>query len=367
MAVARRLTVALAVLALLAGCLRAPADPAGPGTAGPSPGQPQASPPAQALRFLAVGDMGTGDAAQLRVAQAMKAVCALRGCDLVAGLGDLIYPAGPSSPDDPQFDDKFEEPYAGLDLPFWMVLGNHDDSEDPEANGTGTDGAGAWHSAADHEVAYSQRANRTTDRWHLPARHYTSEQGPVHFIALDTNTMLADGASVPPGRAALAQEQEEWLPGAVAAGDAPWRIALGHHPYVSNGPHGDAGSYDARQAGDDDEGPAPGPDGARLKALFERDVCGKVDLYLAGHDHDLEWLEPVPSCGATHFIVSGGGGASLYDLGGTHEAAFQRDSLGFWWIEVTADTLHAVAYDQDAQPLFDRTVPKPIPQPPNGS
>jgi hypothetical protein len=284
----------------------------------------------------------------------MEAVCAQRGCDLAIGLGDLIYPAGASSATDPQFDSKFEVPYAGLDLPFWMVLGNHDNSQDP-AGTSATAGLGTWYQAGDYEVEYAHRTDRASDKWHMPARHYTFSAGPVDFVALDTNTMLFYGAAVPPDTQAAVQEQEDWLPGAVASGNHPWKVALGHHPYLSNGPHGDAGDYDDR--------PVPGQDGDHLKALFEKELCGKVDLYLAGHDHDLEWLDPVPSCGATQFIVSGGGGAALYDLDGTGEAAFQEKSFGFWWIEVTADALHAVAYDQDARPLFERTVPKPIPAP----
>lgn len=345
---APRLLATFLLLAAVAGCLGTEA-PAPDGSAGST----SAAPPPE-LRFLAIGDMGTGGEDQARVAKAMKAVCALRGCDLVVGLGDLIYPAGASSPDDPQFDTKFEQPYAGLDLPFWMVLGNHDNSQDPAAT-SATGGLGLWYSAGDNEVAYTYRTDRATERWHMPARHYTMDAAPVHFVGLDTNTLLFYGVPVSADLAEALQEQEDWLPGAVAEGNASWRIAIGHHPYVSNGPHGDAGEYDDEMV--------PGQDGDHLKELFERDLCDKVDLYLAGHDHDLQWLEPVPSCGRTHFIVSGGGGASLYGLGEEDKAAFQKESLGFWWLDVKGGTLTAAAYDEDATLLFERSIAKPIPVP----
>ena len=39
-------------------------------------------------------------------------------------------------------------------------------------------------------------------------------------------------------------------------------------------------------------------------------VCGDIDVYFSGHDHNRQWLEP--TCG-TDFIVSGAG-AKTTDL-----------------------------------------------------
>lgn len=76
--------------------------------------------------FLVIGDMGTGTPEQFEVAKAMKEVCAQRGCAFVISTGDNIYEYGVSSVQDPQFQSKFEKPYAELDIPFFLVLGNHD-------------------------------------------------------------------------------------------------------------------------------------------------------------------------------------------------------------------------------------------------
>jgi hypothetical protein len=312
-----------------------------------------AAAPVPTPRFVALGDMGTGEEDQARVAEAVASVCAARGCDFALGLGDLIYPAGARTPEDPQFDTKFEVPYAGLDFPFWVALGNHDNGQDP-AGATGpAGGVGLWYTAGDNEVAYAQRTDRASEKWTMPARHYTFDEGPAHFVALDTNTLIFYGVPTSPEAADRLQEQEDWLPGAVTAGEGPWRIAFGHHPYVSNGPHGNAGSYDGL--------PVPGYDGDHLRDVFEASICDKVDLYLAGHDHNLQWLEPVASCGRTHFIVSGGGGASVYDLPGDGPAKFQAESLGFWWIELAGQTLTAAAFDDEAEMLFAATLDKPIP------
>src|SRR5262245_60003455 len=81
---------------------------------------------AQVLRFIAVGDTGRGDDGIRAVAAAMKDVCDHRGCDFILLLGDNIYYAGVDSVTDPQWQTKFEEPYAAIDLPFYAALGNHD-------------------------------------------------------------------------------------------------------------------------------------------------------------------------------------------------------------------------------------------------
>jgi tartrate-resistant acid phosphatase type 5 len=42
---------------------------------------------------------------------------------------DNFYDEGVDSLDDEQFQTKFELPYADIDFPFWVVLGNHDYGE----------------------------------------------------------------------------------------------------------------------------------------------------------------------------------------------------------------------------------------------
>lgn len=339
--------------AALAGCMGAPH--ASDGITGAAPAPPSA-------RFVVLGDAGTGTADQYAVAAAIAKACAglatlasdglvRPGCDFALDLGDNIYESGASSPRDPQFDTKFERPFANLTFPFWMVLGNHDNSQDPAGVGAGA-GFGVWYQSGNNEVAYANRTDRASTKWTMPGRYYTFQAGPVGFVALDTNTMLFDEVPFPPDQQAALMAQSKWIDGAFQGLAGPWRIAMGHHPYLSNGPHGNAGAYDGREG-------APGLSGDRLKAFFEAHVCGKAQLYLSGHDHDLEWLEPTPSCGATEFIVSGGGGASTYPLGTADPARFQQQTLGFWWMEATPTHLRAVAYDAGGKELFRRELHTP--------
>ncbi|UOD30186.1 metallophosphoesterase [Massilia violaceinigra] len=61
----------------------------------------------------------------------MAALCARKGCDFVIYLGDNFYGQGITRPDDPHCQQKFELPYAGLDLPFYAMPGNHDYGDPP--------------------------------------------------------------------------------------------------------------------------------------------------------------------------------------------------------------------------------------------
>jgi len=78
------------------------------------------------IRFAAMGDTGKGNTGQKDVASAIARKCAASGCDFVQLLGDNIYDSGVTSVTDPQWQTKFEQPYADIDLPFYAALGNHD-------------------------------------------------------------------------------------------------------------------------------------------------------------------------------------------------------------------------------------------------
>lgn len=278
------------------------------------------------VRFVVLGDGGTGDASQRKVALAMREVCAQRGCDFALYLGDNIYNSGVSGVDDAQFVSKFEQPYMELDFPFYVALGNHD---------YGNDGINLF--PEDAKSAFQVEYTAHSRKWTMPDYFYTVREGPVALFALDTNAIVID-------QFRQAQVQKTWLDGALAASDAPWKIVFGHHPYISNGNHGNAGRY---------AGPVGVElhDGATLKAFVEQSVCGKAQLYLSGHDHHREWLEP--NCGTT-FVVSGAA-AKLHARNdrGVPSRWSDFEKRGFLWIEADAETLTGVFYDEDGSANFE--------------
>ena len=84
------------------------------------------APAPKVVRFAALGDAGTGSSAQYAVGKALGDKCKQSGCDFVLYLGYNFYDTGVKDENDKQFAEKFELPYATVDAPFYVVLGNHD-------------------------------------------------------------------------------------------------------------------------------------------------------------------------------------------------------------------------------------------------
>jgi len=277
------------------------------------------------VRFIALGDGGEGNDSQHENAVAVAEICEELGCDFALYLGDNIYDVGVDSVDDEQFETKFEIPYAGLDFPFWVVMGNHD---------YGGSGLGTEFHKVQYEIDYSDHS----EKWTMPAAYYSFVDQHAQFFGLDTNAIMWDEGTA---------EQQAWLQGEVDASESFWRIGYGHHPYISNGRHGNAGTYEGIEG-------VPILSGDTVKDFMDDGVCGQMQLYLAGHDHTLQWLEP--QCG-TEFIVSGAA-AKTTDLEGRGTPTFfETDaSEGFVWISLIDKVMSAKFYDKSAALLFEQTV-----------
>lgn len=277
----------------------------------------------ETVRFVALGDTGKGNDTQYAVARAMAKVCADRGgCAFGLLLGDIIYQHGVTSPDDPQWKTKFELPYAADPFPFYGALGNHDYGTSWEY----------W--KPPQMLAYAAKSKQLR----MPGPHYTFSQGPVDFIAVDTNPLFWG----------MKKEEASAFSTSRQASQRPWRIAFGHHPYLSNGKHGNAGHYEGIPFG---WLPAAG---GTLKDFFEQEVCGKIDVYLAGHDHNLQDLGE--RCG-TEWLVSGGGSSVTGPLSTTrNHAEFQASVPGFLLVEATAEELKLTFFDESGKELHSRTV-----------
>lgn len=294
------------------------------------------------LNFIIIGDAGTQDAVQAALGQTIAEVCAAKatggvpGCHFAMAAGDNIYFFGASSVTDPQFDTAFEDIYAQVDIPFYLVLGNHD-------NGF----TGQGEVLGDNQVEYSYRDDRPTDLWNMPARYYSHRWGNVlELFAIDSDTLDQDSSSLPASREYDSAFQRSWLATAVDVSPANWKISMSHYNYISNGNYGDGS--------------------ATFKAAMEEAVCDRVQFHIQGHEHDLRWLSPVDSCGRTEFIVSGAGGRTetrpATNLGfgerqGENGISDYRDSSGFMWASITGDQIRVEWYGDNAQGLAP---PQPV-------
>jgi len=289
------------------------------------------------VRFIVVGDTGTGGKGQQQVADAIYQVCQARGCDFALALGDNVYQTGVTGVDDEQFNLKFEQPYAKLNFPFYMAIGNHDDPH------SGKDEAGATDSGS-FEVAYTYEHGKPSNKWQLPARYYSvdmpDQKHPlVTFLSIDGASLAGKPSSdQAPTQLDYIDREGHWLDEEIQSSSAPWKIAFSHFPLYSNGKHGNAGEYGGREN-----------QGVMYKTLITEHVCDKADVLFAGHDHDLQWLKPKPECGKTVQIVSGAG-AKKRELGdeNRNDALWQAgDTLGFFYVELTAGELEGTVYTVD--------------------
>jgi len=255
------------------------------------------------LRFLVVGDWGTGGSLQKAVATGMKTVALATKPMFVLSTGDNIYPRGVSSAMDKQWTTKFENVYKGLDLPWWAILGNHDYRGDVEA-----------------QVAYGQR----NPKWHMPDRTWSTEfklddVTKMSLTALDTTPLMqkSDGW----------KKQLEWLEKTLALSTAQHHIVAGHHPLRSYGHYGDQPFLVNN-----------------VKPILD---AHKVMLYCCGHDHDLQTIKhPDDTFGC---LVSGGGGGSRPTAKGANTRALHTGG-GFASVTVSAQNCAVVLYDSEGAP-----------------
>jgi len=267
--------------------------------------------------FMAIGDQGMGDSSQKHVAFLMNEKARKDSLNFVITLGDNFYNKGVTSTSDPQWLEKFEAMYAlpHLDVHFYPSLGNHDH----------------YKGNSRYQVEY----HKTNDKWRMQDRYYTFSKkigahSSIQFFALDTYSIVIKKN----GR--YDADQIQWLERELAASTATWKIVYGHHPVFSYGKHGN----EKRMIN-------------RVRPLLEK---YQVALYISGHDHDRQFLEPV---GGVHYIVSGTGSKSRHTRYG-ETTIFAATNLGFVWFRVSADEFHVQSIDGNGDIEFAHTWEKGV-------
>jgi tartrate-resistant acid phosphatase type 5 len=265
------------------------------------------------VSLVVVGDVGKGNDGQRRVAQAMAAWCNTHSCDALLLLGDNLYPDGMESPDDPNMDRRISQMYRPLNVPLYLAVGNHDFARSQDSEPV------QW------QLEWAER----TEGVELPARYYSFRAGSVATIAvLDTDTAWWWDWRV----------QGFWLDQLFHDDTSTWQIVMGHHPFRSDGKHGNAGYYDG----------VPALGGA-LNKLFSRHVCPNADLYLAGHEHTRQHLQ---RCGLD-LVVSGAGATATKIVDRGNDPTFASDRLGFAWLDLTSDSGRLVFVNEDGKADYE--------------
>jgi hypothetical protein len=195
-------------------------------------------------------------------------------------------------------------------MPFYAVLGNHDVKQDVLS-----------------QLIYSLKSSI----WHMPNYEYSFKTVDARFFGLNTNCPFSSERL----RKKLNQDDAELE---ANSEKRPWTIAFGHHSIYSNGTHGDVDLL--------------------RRSYWNWFLEGRVDLYLAGHNHNLAHLQSETS--ATDYVISGAGGAH-------YRSASEREKLnksvalnkytyndtGFVWLDITSEKLQIRFHDSSGNVIYE--------------
>ena len=229
------------------------------------------------VKFLVIGDSGTGDRAESEVAAQTWKSHEVFPYEFAIMLGDNMY--GSERPQD--FASKFELPYkAHLDanIPFYAALGNHDDPNQRYYKPFGMGGQ----------------------------RFYSYQKKDVKFYVLDSNY--------------LDKDQQAWLEKELSGSNAKWKIAYFHHPlYSTGGRHGS--EVDLRTI---------------VEPMF---IKYGMNAVFSGHEHFYERLKPQK--GINYFTEGGAAKLAVGDVrGGAISAKGYDAEQTFMLVEIEGDVLH---------------------------
>ena len=232
------------------------------------------------IKFLAIGDSGTGGGSQKKVADRIAAFHKLFPFEFAIMAGDNLY----GSERKGDYESKFERPYKPLldaGVKFYAALGNHDDPAQ----------------------RFYQRFNMNGERFYS---FKPEKLGGVRFFALDSNYM--------------SPEQLKWLDKELAASGSDWKIPFFHHPiYSSGGRHGS--DVVLRE---------------QLEPLF---VKHGVLVVFTGHEHFYERTHPQK--GIVYFIT---GNAAKLRKGDIERSALTAkgydQGYAFTLVEIDGDDFH---------------------------
>ncbi len=143
--------------------------------------------------------------------------------------------------------------------------------------------------------------------------YYAFVYGNAGFVAIDTNSPTS-GLS--------------WVKGALTKLSGGPLFAFHHHPLYSCGSHGSDVS---------------------MQAFYQSAFEGaKLTVDYTGHDHDLIVWSTV---NGVRYVVSGGGGTSLYGLK-TCQGPFSKSGYGFMMVDVDGQSVTETMYDETGAQLW---------------
>ena len=249
------------------------------------------------VRFVVIGDTGTGSSKQHELAQVLMRYRQSFPFEFVLMMGDNMY-GGEKTRD---YKKKFEDVYRALldqKVKFYAALGNHDESNQRFYEFFNMDGQ----------------------------EYYQFKKGNVSFYSLNSNYMD--------------KRQINWLNEKLARDTSEWKVAFFHHPpYSSGGAHGSD---------------------TKLREIVEPIFLkNRVNVVFAGHEHFYERIKPQK--GIYYFISGSGGKLRKGDVkkgSPLTDKAFDRD-MSFMLVEVADDQMHFQVISRTGQTVDSGVIARP--------
>ena len=249
------------------------------------------------VRFLVIGDTGTGTGQQNELAQVMLRYREVFPFEFALMLGDNMYGSEKTG----DFKKKFEDVYKPLldqKVKFYAALGNHDESN-----------------------------QRFYEFFNMEGQeYYRFSKGNVSFYSLNSNYMD--------------KKQIDWLNDKLAADTSEWKIAFFHHPPYSSGA-------------------AHGSDTKLREVVEPIFLKNGVDVVFAGHEHFYERIKPQK--GVYYFISGSGGKLRKGDVkkgSPLTDKAYDSD-MSFMLIEINKDQMYFQVISRTAETVDTGVIARP--------
>jgi tartrate-resistant acid phosphatase type 5 len=275
------------------------------------------------VTVLVFGDWGrNGIKIQQDVADQMGVFAEANNVQFLVVVGDNFYEDGVRDLEDPHWARSFEAVYTApsLQVPWYVVLGNHDYRGNIHA-----------------QIQYTA----ISKRWKMPARYFSNtvninDSTEALFVFMDSSPFVQSYYTKKSMKNVIGVDtlaQLRWVDSVLANSNAKYKIVAGHHPVFSYGEHGETKELITQ-----------------WKPMLERH---NVDLYLAGHEHDMQYLYPPD--GTVHYFISGAGSETRPTTKGTYTKFAKGKTGGFLLLNFT-DKIKAAFVDHNGNILYQTEI-----------
>ena len=272
--------------------------------------------------FMIASDLGrNGYYDQKPVAEMMGEVADLTGPEFVAAIGDIHHFLGVRSVDDPLWLTNFEWIYKHPELMIsWHpVLGNHE-----------------YYGTTQAVLDYA----KVSRRWEMPARYYSltfhiSDDIDVLVLFLDTPPLIDKYRNnleeFEDTRKQSIEKELDWIDSTLAASDAKWKVALGHHPVYAGTTKSESERTNMQE---------------RVQPYLDK---YDVDASFGGHIHNFQHIQ-VPNSKVDYFVNSS---ASLTREVEPYEGQiFSNDDSGFSLCTVTDNEMIITFVNKEGEIIY---------------